>query len=145
MPSSAPPLVLELRASRGFGAGLAMAALMAVLATVLADLPVSIASAVGVTVVVGAARAWRTHAALAGTSLRLDAEGHLAWRDAAGAEGSGRLGDHTLLGPLVAIGVREASGRHRRFALWQDMTDADAWRRLRVDLAHRRAADSYKP
>lgn len=144
MRSSAPPLVLELRASRGFGAGLAIAAGGALLAVLLADLPVSIATAIGVTVVVGAARAWKGHAALAGSALRLDADGLLAWRDAGGAEGQGRLEDHALLGPLLTLGAREASGRRRRFALWRDMTDADAWRRLRVELAHRHGADSYK-
>jgi hypothetical protein len=145
MRSSAPPLVLELRASRGFAAGLAIAAGGALLAVLLADLPVSIASAIGVTVVVGAARAWQGHAALAGTALRLDAEGVVAWRDAAGVEGQGQLVEHALLGPLLTLGAREPSGRRRRFALWQDMADADAWRRLRVELAHRRGADSYKP
>jgi hypothetical protein len=145
MRSSAPPLVLELRASRAFAAALATAAGLALFALLLTDLPVSIASAIGVTVVVGAARAWKGHAALAGTALRLDADGLLAWRDAAGAEGQGPLTDHALLGPLVTMAAREPSGRRRRFALWQDMTDADAWRRLRVDLAHRHGADSYKP
>lgn len=144
MSSSAPPIVLELRAPRGFGVALAGTLALAVLAIVLGDLPLSIALIAGVLAVLVAARAWRMQTRLVGGSIRLDADGTLRWRDAAGAEGRGQLSQHTVLGPLLALEATADAGGQLRFALWRDMVDADAWRRLRVDLLHRRAADSYK-
>jgi xanthosine utilization system XapX-like protein len=141
--SSEPPLVLELRTSRGFGAGLAVAVAAAIVAVLLADLPVSIAIALGMLGLFAGARAWQTQAALAGLRLRIGEDGSVDWRTRAGAEGQGRLASHARVGPLVALSVRGAAGR-RRFAIWRDMLDADAWRRLNAALARRRGADSYR-
>ena len=144
MSRSEAPLRLELRASRGFGLGLALLAVLAVGALLLADLPLSIAMVAAVGAVLLAARVWRQHAVLAGTALRLDADGTLRWRNATGTDSSGRLSQHTLLGPLITLEAIDEARQRTRFALWQDMLDADAWRRLRVDLVHRGKADSYK-
>jgi hypothetical protein len=140
---SDPPLVLELRGSRGFAAGLVVAVAAAIGALLLADLPVSMATALAMFALFVGVRAWRTQAALAGLRLRIAEDDHLDWREATGAEGQGRLASHAQVGPLVALGVRGPAGR-RRFAIWRDMLDADAWRRLNAALARRRGADSYR-
>jgi hypothetical protein len=136
--------VLELAAPRAFGAALALSVLLAVGAIWLADLPLPVALVASVLAALFALRGWRMQTRLVGGSIRLDADGTLRWRDAAGTEGHGRLSQHTVLGPLLALEAIAQPGGRRRFALWRDMADADAWRRLRVDLLHRRAADSYK-
>ncbi len=136
--------MLELAAPRGFGIALAVTLALAVLALALADLPLSIALIAGVLALLVAARAWRQQMRLVGGSIRLDADGTLRWRDAAGTEGRGQLSRFTVLGPLLALQATAEAGGPQRFALWRDMADADAWRRLRVDLLHRHAADSYR-
>ncbi len=136
--------MLELAAPRGFGVALAVTLALAVLAIALAEMPLSIALIAGVLALLVAARAWRIQTRLVGGSIRLDADGTLRWRDAAGTEGQGRLSQHTVLGPLLALQATAEAGGRERFAVWRDMIDADAWRRLRVDLLHRHAADSYR-
>lgn len=143
MARSDPPLVLELRDSRGYRIGLALAVAAAVAAVVLADLPVSIAAGLAVFALLAGVRAWKRQARLGGLRLRLAEDDMLDWRDASGAEGQGRLASHARVGPLVALTVRAPDGR-RRFAIWRDMLDADAWRRLNAALARRRGADSYR-
>jgi hypothetical protein len=140
---SDPPLVLELRASRGFAAGLVVAVAAAVGALLLADLPVSMATVLAMFALFVGVRAWRTRATLVGLRLRIAEDDRVDWREGTGAEGQGRLASHARVGPLVALTVRDAKGR-RRFAIWRDMLDADAWRRLNAALARRRGADSYR-
>jgi hypothetical protein len=140
---SEAPLVLETRASRGFRLGLVALAAAALGAVLMADLPLAIAPPLALFVALATLRAWRSHAWAAALRLRLSADGMLDWRDAAGAEGQGRLASSARVGPLVALEVREPSGKQRRIALWRDMLDADAWRRLQVALARRPSADSY--
>jgi hypothetical protein len=141
---SDPPLVLELRASRGFRIGLVVFAGAALAAVLMAELPVSIAAPLALLAMVASVRAWRSQAALDGLHLRLSTDGSLDWRDAEGHEGQGRLAAHARVGPLVALDLRESAGRIRRWAIWRDMLDADAWRRLQVALARAPSADSYK-
>ncbi len=136
--------MLELSSPRAFGAALALSVGLAVAATWLAELPLSIALVASVLCALVALRAWRLQTRLVGGSIRLDADGTLRWRDATGTEGQGQLSQHTVLGPLLALEAIAHPGGRQRFALWRDMADADAWRRLRVELLHRRAADSYK-
>lgn len=143
MARSEAPLVLETRASRGFQLGLVALAAAALSAVLMADLPLAIAPPLALFVLLVAIRAWRDHAQVAGMRLRLSADGTLDWRDPAGKEGQGRLASSARVGPLVALAVREASGPTRRIALWRDMLDADAWRRLQVALARTPSADSY--
>ena len=143
MARSDPPLVLELRASRAYRAGLAVAVIAAVGAVLLADLPVSIATPLAMFALLVGVGAWRAQATLDGLRLRLSEDNALDWRDASGAEGQGRLAAHARVGPLVALIARGPAGR-RRFAIWRDMLDAEAWRRLNAALARRRGADSYR-
>lgn len=136
--------MVELVAPRAFGVALVLALALAIAGMVAADLPLSMQLPGGVIAMLVALRAWRTQNRLVGGSIRLDADGTLRWRDAAGTDGCGRLSQHTVLGPLLALEAATETGGRQRFALWRDMVDADGWRRLRVDLLHRHAADSYK-
>jgi hypothetical protein len=124
--------------------GVAAVTTAAIGAVLLADLPVSIATPLAVFALLAGVKAWRAQDALDGLRLRLCADGSLDWRDAAGREGQGRLAGHARVGPLVALDQRDPAGRVRRWAIWRDMLDADAWRRLQVALAHAPSADSYK-
>jgi hypothetical protein len=138
------PLVFELRASRGFRAGLALAVAAAVGAVLLSDLPRALAVVlVGFALFVGG-RAWRAQERLSGLFLRLSADDAIDWRRPDGVEGHGRLCDHARLGPLAALTARATDGRLHRFAVWRDMLEPDGWRRLNAALARRGAADSYK-
>lgn len=143
MARSEAPLVLEPRASRGFQVGLVALAAAACAAVAMADLPLAIAPPLLLFVALATLKAWRSHARVAALRLRLAADGMVDWRDGSGAEGQGRLASSARVGPLVALDVREPSGKPRRIALWRDMLDADAWRRLQVALARRPSADSY--
>jgi hypothetical protein len=139
------PLVLELRASRGFRAGLAVAVAAAVGAVLLSDLPRALAVVlVGFALIVGG-HAWRAQERLSGLHLRLSADGAIDWRRPDGLEEHGRLCDHARVGLLAALTARATDGRLRRFAVWRDMLDPEGWRRLNAALARKGAADSYKP
>ena len=139
----AAPISFELRTSRGYTGGLTLTAALAIVACALADLPSWLMWLLALSCVLTTVLALRAHLLLNGASMRLHADGAVRWRDRSGSEDHGHLLHHVRLGPLIAVELRLENGRKRRLALWRDMTDADSWRRLRVDLAHRNETNSY--
>jgi hypothetical protein len=133
-----------LRPSRSFPIAVSGIACLTVLAIWMSGVPASIAAAMSVAAVLVAAGAWRRQRGLAGGVLRLHVDGSLNWYASDGSELVGRLVDHAVLGPIITLALGPEQGRRRRFALIRDMVDADTWRRLRVALLHRHAADSYR-
>ena len=69
------------------------------------------------------------------SSWRFDGEGLWGWQRVDGATGTATLAQATLLGPLVVLNLRDASGRID-LPIWPDQLDIDTRRRLRVRLSH---------
>ncbi len=134
MTASAPPIVLELRRSRAFDAGLALAVLLALVAVLASALPVSLAWVVIAAIGLIAARALRAHRAQVGLRLGVGTDGQASLRPLDSAEAINcRITDHAMVGPFVTLRLG-AGAPLRRLFLLPDSTDPDALRRLRVRL-----------
>lgn len=145
MTRSDAPIRIELAASRLLAGGLAVAALLSVLAVLYSGLsvPVALACVVGAGLVV--LHGLRAIRGLPGTVLRIEGDGAVNLRDPDGSESRLALSAHVAVGPLVVLTLRPPTGRTRRVPVARDAVDAGTWRRLRVFVAHHGGADSYKP
>jgi len=72
-----------------------------------------------------------------GSCWQLDGEGVWRWQRVDGAEGTVTLEQATMLGPLIVLNLRDATGRVD-LPIWPDQLDADTRRHLRVRLPQRR-------
>lgn len=68
-----------------------------------------------------------------GSQWRIDGEGAWRWRRGDGKEGDAVLAQATLLGPLIVLNLRSASGRID-LPVWPDQLDVETRRKLRVRL-----------
>jgi toxin CptA len=130
------PIKLRLRPSRIGRAGLLTAALLALAAIGLADLPfparVLAALAVGISVL----RAWRPPMPL---ELRLQPDGRLEWRDAATSWQAASVLGSSVVNPWLSVLAWRPEGqrRVRYLVVYPDSLHPDDFRRLRVWLRWR--------
>ena len=132
---SAPPVTLELRASRAQRALIALAVIAAVAAVWLSGLPSIAQLAASVLAIALAWRAWLAASRWAGARFVFEADATSRVRLADGAEHEVSLVDATLLGPLIAVRMT-LDGKRADLALFPDSADAEDLRRLRVLLRH---------
>jgi hypothetical protein len=131
---SAPPIVLELRASRRFELALALIVLAALAACAGSGLPWLAQLGVAIVVLALGLHAAAAHRAQAGLRLVVDHEGSTILRSRDGTEAALRLSAWACRGPLVTLRLSGAKARRDLFLL-PDSADEDALRRLRVRLA----------
>jgi len=133
---SAAAIAFDYRPSRWLQAGLACAALLAVLADAVSGMPAALKAAIGVMTL--------GYAIVELRRLRKPAIGRCAWhgdgqwrvRDAAGNDHAATLLRSSVRGGLVVLCLRVAEHRSVALVLLPDNCDADTRRRLRVRLSH---------
>ena len=135
MNRSAPPVALEVRASRWQLALIVVSCVAAVAAVWIARLPFAVQLSASALAIAFSIQAWlkarRWHAAHC--VFESDEPSRIRFAD--GTVHEARIVDATLLGPLVALRL-ELDGRRADLALFPDSAAPDDLRRLRVLLRH---------
>lgn len=143
MSSPTPPLAVEVRPSRLYGAALLALAACVLVAAPLSNLSLPLKSTLAVFAVALLLKAWHDERAAGLRSLRIDGDGDRREFTACLADGTllrAAGAGHAWLGSLAIFVFVERDGwrRHlgpQRFCITRDAVTADDFRRLRTRLA----------
>lgn len=136
MSRAAPPVVLEVRASRWHRALVLVALVGAAIAIPLSGLSWPWRFALWLLAMLLFLRGWRATGAWDGCRLVMYSDQRSRIRRPDGNEAEFDVVDARILGPLIALSIRIDGGTREDLALFPDSADAEDLRRLRVQLRH---------